>query len=274
MMAMPQRLLSIIFWNIRNEKEPHAQEFFCTCGFFLLLLHIMNLVFVFFKQCFIEFISTIHVNTMEHRRFDLLFHSRKQHAGIFKITTVVNHHIAFFWKQNASGACHLFGYRCCLIYHRFYRDLHYLHCYSFCSDDKRTGFWKSIGICRWKYRYLYLHLHEIYYCAPNVLIIGFIVAMITSTITIILTAGMFPTIVIPLTVTCFFENDCASIIENATGGIRGCIIGAILSGIIMVLLVGFGSYFFGNTIGNWMQVYVGQDFSLLGTVERLIARLL
>ena len=57
--------------------------------------------------------------------------------------------------------------------------------------------------------------------------------MITSTITIILTAGMFPTIVIPLTVTCFFENGCASIIGNATGGIRGCIIGAILSGIIM-----------------------------------------
>lgn len=79
----------------------------------------------------------------------------------------------------------------------------------------------------------------IFDCAPNALIIGFIVAMITSTITIILTAGMFPTIVIPLTVTCFFENGCASIIGNATGGIRGCIIGAILSGIIMVLLVGF-----------------------------------
>ena len=98
--------------------------------------------------------------------------------------------------------------------------------------------------------------------------------MITSTITIVLTAGMFPTIVIPLTVTCFFENGCASIIGNATGGIRGCIIGAILSGIIMVLLVGFGSYFFGNTIGNWMLVYGGQDFSLWGIVEGFIARLL
>ena len=114
----------------------------------------------------------------------------------------------------------------------------------------------------------------IFDCAPNALIIGFIVAMITSTITIILTAGMFPTIVIPLTVTCFFENGCASIIGNATGGIRGCIIGAILSGIIMVLLVGFGSYFFGNTIGNWMLVYGGQDFSLWGIVEGFIARLL
>ena len=110
--------------------------------------------------------------------------------------------------------------------------------------------------------------------APNALIIGFIVAMITSTITIILTAGMFPTVIIPLTFTCFFEIGCASIIGNATGGIRGCIIGAALSGIIMVFLVGFGSYFFGNTINNWMLVYGGQDFSLWGIVEGAIARLI
>lgn len=110
--------------------------------------------------------------------------------------------------------------------------------------------------------------------APNALIIGFIVAMITSIITIIVTAGMFPTVIIPLTFTCFFEIGCASIIGNATGGVRGCIIGAAVSGIIMVLLVGFGSYFFNNTIQSWMLVYGGQDFSLWGIVEGLIARLI
>lgn len=110
--------------------------------------------------------------------------------------------------------------------------------------------------------------------APNALIIGFIVAMITSIITIILTAGMFPTVIIPLTFTCFFEIGCASIVGNATGGVRGCIIGAAVSGILMVLLVGFGSYFFNNTIQQWMLVYGGQDFSLWGIIEGLIARLL
>lgn len=110
--------------------------------------------------------------------------------------------------------------------------------------------------------------------APNALIIGFIVAMITSIVTIILTAGMFPTVIIPLTFTCFFEIGCASIVGNATGGVRGCIIGAAVSGIIMVLLVGFGSYFFNNTIQSWMLVYGGQDFSLWGIVEDLIARLI
>ena len=42
----------------------------------------------------------------------------------------------------------------------------------------------------------------------------------------------------------------------------------------MVLLVGFGAYFFNNTIQPWMLVYGGQDFSLFGIIEGLIARLL
>jgi len=112
--------------------------------------------------------------------------------------------------------------------------------------------------------------------APNALIIGFITAMITSVITIIIvdSVGMFPTIIIPLTFTCFFEIGCASIIGNATGGVRGCVLGAAVAGIIMVFLVGFGSYFFNNTIQSWMLVYGGQDFSLWGIIEGSIARLI
>lgn len=110
--------------------------------------------------------------------------------------------------------------------------------------------------------------------APNALLIGFIVAMITSIVTILLTSGMFPTVVIPLVSTCFFEIGCASIIGNAKGGVRGCIIGAAVSGIVMVFLVGFGAYFFNNTIQQWMLVYGGQDFSLWGIVEGFVAGLL
>ena len=119
-----------------------------------------------------------------------------------------------------------------------------------------------------------LDVPVIFNYAPNALIIGFIVAMITSIITIIATAGMFPTVIIPLTFTCFFEIGCAAIVGNATGGIRGCIIGAAVSGVIMVLLVGFGAYFFNNTIQDWLLVYGGQDFSLWGIIEGLIARII
>ena len=110
--------------------------------------------------------------------------------------------------------------------------------------------------------------------APNALIIGFLVAMVTSTITILLTAGMFPTVIIPLISTCFFEIGCAAIVGNATGGVCGAIVGAALSGVVMVLLVGFGAYFFNNTIQQWMLVYGGQDFSLWGIIEGFIAGLI
>lgn len=112
--------------------------------------------------------------------------------------------------------------------------------------------------------------------APNALLIGFIVAMVTScaTILVIGAMGIFPTVVIPLISTCFFEIGCASIVGNATGGVRGAIIGAAVSGIIAVFLVGFGAYFFNNTIQQWMLVYGGQDFDLWGMVVGAVAKLI
>ena len=115
----------------------------------------------------------------------------------------------------------------------------------------------------------------IFNVAPNALIIGFLCALVSSTLTILITLplGIFPTVVIPLAFTCFFEAGCAAIVANAYGGIRGCIIASIVNGIIMVFLVGLGAYFFNNTINDWMLVYGGQDFSLWGILEGLVARL-
>jgi len=111
--------------------------------------------------------------------------------------------------------------------------------------------------------------------APNALIIGFIVGMIASTLTIIITAplGIFPIIVIPLVFTCFFEVGTAAIIGNGTGGIRGCIIGTATAAIVMVFLVGLGAYFFEGTINGWMLVFGGNDFSLWGIIMGAISRI-
>lgn len=115
----------------------------------------------------------------------------------------------------------------------------------------------------------------IFNIAPNALIIGFLSALVSSTLCILITVpmGIFPTVVIPLAFTCFFEAGCAAIVANAYGGLRGCIIASIVNGIIMVLLVGFGAYFFNNTINDWMLVYGGNDFSLWGIIEGLVARI-
>lgn len=116
----------------------------------------------------------------------------------------------------------------------------------------------------------------IFNMAPNALLIGFICALATSTVTILICTALnvFPTVVIPLAFTCFFEAGCAAIVANAYGGVRGCIIASIVNGIAMVLLVGFGAYFFNNTIQGWMLVYGGQDFSLWGILEGIIAKII
>lgn len=116
----------------------------------------------------------------------------------------------------------------------------------------------------------------IFNIAPNALIIGFLCGLASSTVTILICTSLnvFPTVVIPLAFTCFFEGGCAAIVANAYGGVRGCIIASIVNGIVMVLLVGFGAYFFNNTIQDWMLVYGGNDFSLFGIIEGLVANLI
>jgi PTS system ascorbate-specific IIC component len=111
--------------------------------------------------------------------------------------------------------------------------------------------------------------------APNALIIGFVVGMIASTLTIIITAplGIFPIIVIPLVFTCFFEVGTAAIIGNGTGGVRGCIIGSSVAAVVMVFLVGLGAFFFEGTINGWMLVFGGNDFSLWGIIMGAVSRI-
>ena len=112
--------------------------------------------------------------------------------------------------------------------------------------------------------------------APNALIIGFVVSMISSTAAIVLlaVAGVFPYVIAPLTITCFFEIGTASIIGNATGGRRGAILGSAVAGVVMVLLVGFSIPFLQTTVADWIIIFGGNDFSLWAIIEGLIARLI
>lgn len=112
--------------------------------------------------------------------------------------------------------------------------------------------------------------------APNALIIGFVVSMISSTAAIVLFAmtGFFPFIIAPLTITCFFEIGTASIIGNATGGRRGAILGSAVAGVVMVLLVGFSIPFLQTTVADWIMIFGGNDFSLWAIIQGLFARLI
>jgi PTS system ascorbate-specific IIC component len=111
--------------------------------------------------------------------------------------------------------------------------------------------------------------------APNAVLIGFIVSMITSTLTLILigTTGIFSFIILPLTITCFFEIGTGAVFANATGGLRGAIIGSAVAGVVMMIFMGLSLPFFNETIADWMLIFGGNDFSILGVVGGLFARM-
>lgn len=100
--------------------------------------------------------------------------------------------------------------------------------------------------------------------APNAVIIGFLVSMVTSIITLVIlgNTGIFQYAVLSLTITCFFEIGTAAVIGNGTGGLRGAVLGSAVTGVVMILLVGFSVPLLKNTISDWILIFGGNDFSL------------
>ncbi|WP_273324969.1 PTS ascorbate transporter subunit IIC [Vallitalea guaymasensis] len=111
--------------------------------------------------------------------------------------------------------------------------------------------------------------------APNALLIGFIVSMVTSILTIVIMAstGLLAYAVIPLTVACFFDVAPGAIFANATGGRRGAVIASIVSGVLMVLLVAVSIPALFNTVAGFNQLFGGNDFSLWSAIGSLIGKI-
>lgn len=111
---------------------------------------------------------------------------------------------------------------------------------------------------------------------PNAVIIGFVVAMITSTLLIILSNSLnvFGVILVPLVITSFFECGAAAVIGEGQGGLRGAILGTITGATVMVGIMGLSVILFKTTIQNWLLIFGGNDFSLFGSIAKWIADLL
>ncbi|EPI00745.1 MULTISPECIES: PTS ascorbate transporter subunit IIC [unclassified Enterococcus] len=110
---------------------------------------------------------------------------------------------------------------------------------------------------------------------PNAVIIGFIVAMITSTILVVAanSFNVFGVLLVPLVITSFFECGGAAVIGEGQGGFRGAVIGTIAASFVMVLLAGASAVVFSTTIQNWLLIFGGNDLSLWGMLGRLISGL-
>lgn len=110
---------------------------------------------------------------------------------------------------------------------------------------------------------------------PNAVIIGFIVAMITSTILVVLANSfqLFGVLIVPLVITSFFECGGAAVIGECQGGFRGAVLGTIAASVTMVALVGFSAMIFSTTIQSWILIFGGNDLSLWGMIGRGISSL-
>ena len=111
---------------------------------------------------------------------------------------------------------------------------------------------------------------------PNAVLIGFVVAMITSTVLILIcnATQVFGIMLVPLVITSFFECGTAAILGEGQGGLRGAVIGTFVAAAVMVVMVGFSALAYSHTIANWMLINAGNDFSLFGMLAKAVASLL
>lgn len=111
---------------------------------------------------------------------------------------------------------------------------------------------------------------------PKAAIIGFVVAMVLSTILIIIAnvTGLFGVILIPLVITSFFECGTAAVIGEGQGGIRGAIIGTSVAAIVMVGLAGMSAVVYSSTIQDWILIFGGNGMSFFGSIAKFIGDLI
>jgi len=111
---------------------------------------------------------------------------------------------------------------------------------------------------------------------PNAAIIGFVVAMVISTVLIIVSnvTGVFGVILIPLVITSFFECGTAAVIGEGQGGLRGAVLGTSVAAVVMVVFVGVSALVYSSTIIDWILIFGGNGLSFFGSIAKWIADLL
>ncbi len=111
---------------------------------------------------------------------------------------------------------------------------------------------------------------------PQAAIIGFLVAMVVSTILILIAnaTGLFGVILIPLVITSFFECGTAAVIGEGQGGLKGAIIGTSVAAAFMVLFMGISAVVYSSTIQDWLLIFGGNGMSFWGSIAKWVADLL
>ncbi|WP_333960092.1 PTS ascorbate transporter subunit IIC [Clostridium perfringens] len=120
-----------------------------------------------------------------------------------------------------------------------------------------------------------LDIPMIFPYGPNALLIGFIIALVTSIGTLFLlgASGVLTFALIPLVVACYFDVAPGAIFANARGGWPAAIITSALGGIILMVLAAISLNLVSGTVGNFIQTYGGNEFSIWVIISDLVGKL-
>lgn len=120
-----------------------------------------------------------------------------------------------------------------------------------------------------------LDIPMIFPYGPNALLIGFIIALITSIGTLFLlgASGVLTFALIPLVVACYFDVAPGAIFANARGGWPAAIITSASGGIILMVLAAISLNLVSGTVGNFIQTYGGNEFSIWVIIGDLVGKL-
>jgi len=106
----------------------------------------------------------------------------------------------------------------------------------------------------------------------NSLALGFPIAMVFSLLTLVVFGLLgYKYVLLPLVVAAFFDVGPAVIIANATGGRRGAIVTAAVGGILLIVLQAISIPFVSNTAAGFVNLFGGNDFSLIAILVRGVA---
>lgn len=110
----------------------------------------------------------------------------------------------------------------------------------------------------------------------NALLLGFLIAAAVNIISIFAlgASGLISVALIPLMVACYFDVAPACIFANKRGGIKAVITTAIIGGFILTVLCAISIPMVSSTVGTFLQVYGGNEYSVWVIIADALAKLL
>ena len=121
-----------------------------------------------------------------------------------------------------------------------------------------------------------LDIPMIFPFGQNSLLLGFIISLILTLLLIFIlgVTGFLKVPLLPMVIACYFDIAPACIFANARGGLKAVIITAITCSISLILLLNSTILLVENTVGSFLQIYGGNEFSFWTLIADFIAKLI